>query len=163
MPETLVSDNSTAFTSAGFQEFMGKNKIQHIKTAPYHPSSNGLAERAVQTFKRAIQKSLHTVDIQTAIFRFLFHYCSTPHSTTMISPAELLMNRRIHTRLEIPSLPRILGFRNPNGFQEQLWKYMEQPWPKLNWKIRELYGVTLIKSEVELQSLQIHLIGSFLQ
>lgn len=101
VPETLVSDNGTAFTSAEFQEFMCKSKIQHIKTAPYHPSLNGLAERAVQTFKRAIQKSLPTVDIQTAISRFLFHYRSTPHSTTMISPAELLMNRRIRTHLEM--------------------------------------------------------------
>ena len=38
IPEKLVSDNGSVFTSHEF------NGIDHIKTAPYHPSSNGLAE-----------------------------------------------------------------------------------------------------------------------
>ena len=47
LPEVLVSDNGTAFTSAEFQNFVQRNVFRHITSAPYHPATNGLAERAV--------------------------------------------------------------------------------------------------------------------
>ena len=47
LPEMLVSDNGSVFTSAEFTDFTKQNGIQHMKSAPYHPASNGLAERAV--------------------------------------------------------------------------------------------------------------------
>ena len=51
LPEVLVSDNGPAFTSKEFQTFVQRNGFRHIKSAPYHPATNGLAERAVQTVK----------------------------------------------------------------------------------------------------------------
>ena len=49
--EVLASDNAKPFTSTEFSELTKRNGIHHIKTALYHPSSNGLAERAVKTVK----------------------------------------------------------------------------------------------------------------
>ena len=100
IPETLVSDNGSAFTSAEFQEFAKRNGIRHITASPYHPASNGLAERAVQTFKEAMKKS-SSGDIETRIARFLFRYRITPHSTTGVPPAELLMGRRPRSTLDL--------------------------------------------------------------
>ena len=100
IPEVIVSDNGTAFTSAEFSEFTAKNGVKHLKTAPYHPSTNGLAERAVQTFKTAMKKSGSGSDIDTRLARFLFHYRTTPNSTTGVSPAELLMGRKLKTHLD---------------------------------------------------------------
>ena len=48
IPEQLVSDNVTFFTSHDFKTFLQENSIQHSYTAPYHPSSNELVERAIQ-------------------------------------------------------------------------------------------------------------------
>ena len=52
IPEKLVSDNGSVFTSQEFTDLVQSNRIDHIKTAPYQPSSNGLAERAVQVLKK---------------------------------------------------------------------------------------------------------------
>ena len=100
LPDIIVSDNGTAFTSSEFNDFMQKNGIRHIKSPPYHPASNGLAERAVQTFKDGLKKSSKG-DLETHLTRFLFQYRITPHSTTGITPAELLMGRRPKARLDL--------------------------------------------------------------
>ena len=101
LPEVLVSDNGTPFTSAEFSTFMEANGIRHLRSAPYHPASNGLAERAVQTLKSAIRKSDGGVSLEAVISQYLFQYRLTPHSTTGVSPAELLMNRRPRCRLDL--------------------------------------------------------------
>ena len=56
LPEIMVSDSGSAFTSQEFGKFMKSKGIVHITTALYHPSSNGLAETAVQTFKAAMKR-----------------------------------------------------------------------------------------------------------
>ena len=105
LPEVLVTDNGTAFTSTEFAEFMKRNGVRHVKSAPYHPASNGLAERAVQTFKESMRKQSKD-SLNTRIARFLFSYRITPHTTTGTSPAELLFSRlpRSHLDLLKPTL-----------------------------------------------------------
>ncbi len=39
-------------------EFQHKNGVQHVTSAPYHASSNGLVERAVQIIKTMLKKVL---------------------------------------------------------------------------------------------------------
>ena len=100
LPEMLVTDNGSIFTSAEFQEFTKLNGIRHVKSAPYHPASNGLAERAVQTFKESMKKNTQE-SIDTRVARFLFRYRLTPHTTTGIAPAQLLFGRRPRSHLDL--------------------------------------------------------------
>ena len=55
LPEQIVTDNGPQFTSDDFAKFAKLNGIKHIHTAPYHPASNGLAERFVQSFKQSLK------------------------------------------------------------------------------------------------------------
>ena len=104
LPEMVVSDNGSVFTSIKFQEFCSKNGIKHVKSVPYHPASNGLAERAVQTL--AMKQADPQEVLSTRVSRFLFKYHLIPHSTNGISPAELLLGRcsRSHFDFMVPNL-----------------------------------------------------------
>ena len=101
LPKTLVTDNGTQFTSIEFESFMKKNGICHIQLSPYHPSSNGLAERAVQCFKEGVKKYPSTESLRTRLSRFLFWYRLTSHSTTGVAPAQLLLGRIPHSQLDL--------------------------------------------------------------
>lgn len=99
LPVTIVSDNGPCFTSSEFKDFMQRSGVRHVTTAVYKPSTNGLAERMVRTFKNALKKS--TESVNQTIDRFLFNYRVTPHATTGVSPAELMFGRKLRTRLDL--------------------------------------------------------------
>ncbi|XP_049267312.1 uncharacterized protein K02A2.6-like [Rhipicephalus sanguineus] len=89
-PETLVSDNGSQFISAEFQAYLKHRGIRHVRTAPYHPSSNGLAERFVQTLKSALRKTSPR-SASEELADFLLTYRNTPHATTGEAPSTLLL------------------------------------------------------------------------
>ena len=100
LPQKVVTDNGTSFTSQEFQEFMKANGIKHVTSSPYHPSTNGLAERCVQTMKLGIKRTKGG-SLQEKLSKFLFDYRITPHSTTGVAPCELLMKRRLRSRFDL--------------------------------------------------------------
>ncbi|KAL7891832.1 hypothetical protein AOLI_G00013080 [Acnodon oligacanthus] len=101
LPEVLVSDNGPQFTSGEFKTFMKSNGVKHIRSAPFHPSTNGLAKRFVQTFKHSLKRSTGTVSIQQRLDAFLSMYRYTPHSTTKETPSMLFMGRKLRSRLDL--------------------------------------------------------------
>ncbi|XP_055903103.1 uncharacterized protein K02A2.6-like [Eupeodes corollae] len=108
-PKTLVSDNGTQFCSHQFKNFCESAGILHMKTAPFHPQSNGQAERFVDTLKRSLQKLKGEVTMQEALQQFLFMYRTTPNRNTpnSTSPAEAMYNRKIRTSLDLLIQPKL--------------------------------------------------------
>ena len=95
-----MSDNETSFTSLEFQQFRQKNGVKLKRSSPYHPATNGLAERAVQTVKAGISKQTMG-SFETKIARFLFTYRNTVHATTGETPAFLLFGRKPRAHLDL--------------------------------------------------------------
>ena len=106
-PQTLVTDNGPQFTSNDFSEFCKKNGIRHIKSPPFHPQSNGQAERFVDTFKRSFAKMKETSSPNEALQNFLLNYRRTPCPSTPggQSPAEAFLGRVIRTKLSLLKPP----------------------------------------------------------
>ena len=99
LPTQVVSDNGPPFESAEYEEFLRQNGIQRILVSPYHPSSNGLAERFVQTFKYAMESSADdpASSIQRRVQNVLLSYRSTPQATTGSFSAKLFLQRELRT------------------------------------------------------------------
>ena len=90
LPETVVTDNGTCFVSSEFKAFLQSNGIQQFTSAPYHPATNGMAERAVQIVKKGLKKVTQG-SISERLAKILMSYRLTPQTTTGISPADQLL------------------------------------------------------------------------
>lgn len=100
-PEQLVSDNGPQFISQDFERFLEANGVQHICSAPYHPSTNGLADRFVQSMKHALKSSQGQGSLHQRLHSFLLSYRNVPHSTTKVAPAVLLMKKPLLTSFDL--------------------------------------------------------------
>ncbi|XP_058879215.1 uncharacterized protein K02A2.6-like [Acipenser ruthenus] len=105
-PEQLVSDNGPQFVSQELATFLQVNGVQHIRSAPYHPSTNGLAERFVHTMKHALKASQGQGTLHQRLNSFLLACRNTPHATTKASPALLLLKRPLRTNFDLLRPPK---------------------------------------------------------
>ncbi|CAF1510509.1 unnamed protein product [Adineta ricciae] len=101
-PETLVSDNGPPFNSHEMNQFYKRYGINHTTTAAYHPASNGLAERFVRSFKEAMMKEQLSgqSNKQIALRNFLRTYRWTPHTSTGMCPANMMLQHSIKTEFD---------------------------------------------------------------
>ena len=81
---------------------MVMNGVKHIRSAPYHPSTNGAAERLVQTVKGALRSGHQQgMLLEQTLAAFLLGYRTTPHSTAGVAPSTLFLGRDLRTRLDL--------------------------------------------------------------
>ncbi|GFO44596.1 Pol polyprotein [Plakobranchus ocellatus] len=97
IPQTLITDNGPNHVSREFKQFTSSWEIEHITSSPRYPQSNGLAERMVQTVKNLISKAGDTDP-----YLALLNLRAAPLKN-LPSPAELLMGRKLKTKLLIAS------------------------------------------------------------
>lgn len=102
LPVQLVSDNGPQFISEEFAGFMKMNGVKHTRSAPYHPATNGLAERFVQSLKQGLKVSKTSgLTLTQRLCSFLLTYHRSPHSTTGVSPSSFFLKREVRTRLDL--------------------------------------------------------------
>ena len=112
-PQQLHSDQSQNFESRVLAELCKAFKMTKFHTTPYHPIGDGLDERK----NRSLLNLLRTFSQQRGDWEqhpqlLLFVYCTTKHSSTGLSPYEVLFGSNppsfiFHTYRQLPFL--ILG------------------------------------------------------
>ena len=96
----IRTDNGPPFISDHFKGYLEKNGIEHRRTTPVWPQAKGDIERQNRTIlKRLRNAQAEGRDWRSQMDDFLMMYRSTPHSTTGVSPAELLFGRKVRTKL----------------------------------------------------------------
>ncbi|KAJ8348754.1 hypothetical protein SKAU_G00273430 [Synaphobranchus kaupii] len=99
VPKAVTTDNGPQLTSAEFSDFLGSQGVKHIRTAFYNPQANGGVERFNATLKNGIRAHLaQGCTFEVALNQTVLHYRASPHSTTQVSPAVLMLGRE----LELP-------------------------------------------------------------
>ena len=106
IPNLIKTDNGPPFNGAMFKEFANYLGFYHREITPLWPQANGEAERFINTIGKAI-RAAHADhrSWKQEMYCFLRNYRATPHATTGMTPAELLLGRELKTRVAeiIPS------------------------------------------------------------
>jgi len=97
IPKLIVTNNGRPFVSTEFDDFLARNGVQHLRTPPWHPASNGLVERLVQSWKCVLRK-FPEGDIHARMARGLWALRTAPSGKGGRTPAELL-GRQFRTHL----------------------------------------------------------------
>ena len=80
IPDVIITDNGPQFASYKSKHFAQGHQIEHHTTSPYHPQSNGMIEKYVQTVKNLMKKAIHD---KTDHYLALLDYQNTPQSYTV--------------------------------------------------------------------------------
>ena len=119
IPEVFISDNGPQFASQDFANFAKDYTFQHVTSSPHFAQSNGLAERTVQTVKRLLRES---GDPNMAMLT----YRSTPFPWCKLSPAELLMGRRLRGNMPLTRKQLIPEWTYMEDFKLQNKRFKER-------------------------------------
>ena len=103
LPEEILTDQGTNFTSQLLQEVYNLLHIKPIRTMPYHPQTDGLVERINKTLKSMIRKTANAEgkDWDVLLPYLLFAYREVPRASTGFSPFELLYGRPVRGPLDV--------------------------------------------------------------
>ena len=113
IPEVVVSDSGPQYSAEAYKTFAKDYQFTYVTSSPYHPQSNGEAERAVGTIKRLLSKGKDP-------YLAILSYRSTPLQNGF-SPSELLMNRKLRT-----TVPMTREQRKPKVPDQTLIKAREE-------------------------------------
>uniref|UniRef100_A0A8C1P7C4 Integrase catalytic domain-containing protein n=1 Tax=Cyprinus carpio TaxID=7962 RepID=A0A8C1P7C4_CYPCA len=113
--DIVVSDNGPQYASAEFSSLAEEWRFKHVTSSPGYAQYNAKPERAVQTVKNLLKKAQSS---QCDLYIALLEYRNTPMEGIGLSPALLLMGRRLRTKL--PTSSALLTTDTMSQVHEQL-------------------------------------------
>ncbi|CAF1525917.1 unnamed protein product [Rotaria sp. Silwood1] len=122
IPSVILSDRGTHFQNKLMENLQNLIGYNHIYSTPYHPQTNGIAERFNATFVTQISKLQNAQhnNWDEYLQAVVFAYNTGVHKSTKFSPYELLYGRT--ARLPIHIQPKEFTFLKPSDYFEQLKK-----------------------------------------
>lgn len=103
-PVEILTDNGTEFCNALMDVLAIHMRVKHTTISPYHPQCNGLTERFNRTLCSLIEKNGEYDQYWHMMLPgIIFAYNTSVHSSTNISPFELLYGRK--PRLAVAPIP----------------------------------------------------------
>ena len=103
-PVVLKSDNGSPFNSDAFARYAKHSGFAHRRITPHWPRANSQAEAFNKPLMKAIRAAyLEQQNWKQQMFVFLRQYRATPHTTTGVTPFQLMFSREPSTRL--PTVP----------------------------------------------------------
>lgn len=115
LPISITADNGKQLISEEFKQYCEAHNIELNSTTPYWPQMNGEVERQNKSLlKRLIICQEEKGDWQEDLEQYLLMYRSTPHSTTLKAPAEMMFGRNI--RDKIPSVEQTKGVEDSETY-----------------------------------------------
>ena len=104
IPEQLVTDTGSQFTSPDFLKFSRDWDFEHLTRSPHYSQGNVKAESAVKEAKTIIRKCRAS---GSDAFLALLDHPNTPPASVQVSPAQRLFNR--WTRSLLPMTANLLA------------------------------------------------------
>jgi len=93
----LLSDNGSSYVAADLAAWLGNKGIEHIRSAPYHPMTQGKIERWHQTLKNRILLENYFLpgDLEAQIAKFVEHYNHRRYHESLknLTPADVYHGR----------------------------------------------------------------------
>ena len=121
IPDTVVTDCGSQFTSKEFENLAKKWLFKHVKSSPYHHQSNGKAENAVKIAKHLFMKANEDGrDPQLS----LLEWRNTPTEGFNSSPVQRFFGRR--TRSQLPVTENLLKPKIVENVPEILSRKLER-------------------------------------
>ena len=102
IPEDVISDNGSQFTSQEYQLFGASYGFKLTTSSPHYPRGHGFVEQQVQTIKKLLTKCIQD---GSDPFLALLQLRTTPIDSRTPSTSELLQNRKLHTTLPVNIRP----------------------------------------------------------
>jgi transposase-like protein len=93
----LLSDNGSCYISGDLAEWLEKQKMEHVRGAPFHPQTQGKIERWHQTMKNRILLENYYLpgDLEQQIAVFVDHYNNHRYHESLknVTPADVYFGR----------------------------------------------------------------------
>ncbi|XP_053391969.1 uncharacterized protein K02A2.6-like [Mercenaria mercenaria] len=97
LPTLIRSGNAPNFKSEEFEDYLRDHAIEHLTRIPYWAQSHGEVERINRTILKTIKTEIG--NWRKHLNEFIFAYRTTPNTVTGVCPAELIIRRKLCTKL----------------------------------------------------------------